>query len=175
MKSNLLSIFRRNIISRKDLLFIRIAKKNPLEDYSVPGWSPNSVIIENLFLDDPKAILKELKKRHYIVRFSEEQLSEALKTNTLDKLPQLYVDGVCCFQAESIKDWAETYGDDLYRMGYINKDGTLVDDTLKVWLVEGIPIPDIEDVEGIYVKPTKVKDITKEAIEILKGIYSKGV
>ena len=150
-------------------MYIRIASKNPILDHSVPGWAPNSVIIEQLChgLNDPQQMIEFLEAAGWVVEFTATQLAEAMQHNTLNLLPQLYVDAVCCFEADSIEEWARLYAEDLVRMGYITSAGNLAEPDLRVWQVEG-DIIDVEDCEGIYVKAVNARDITDKALEALK-------
>jgi len=157
-------------------MFIRVAKKNPTQDFSVPGRAPNSIIIKQVYWrpTDPQEIINRLLRAGWVVKFTAAELAEALEAGdaAVDALPQLHVDGVCCFEADSIEEWARECSDALFRMGYITPFGDLTEPDLRVWVVEGDPI-DIEDYEGVYVKSRSAKDITAEAVEILDDVHGE--
>lgn len=150
-------------------MYIRIAIKNPVEDYSVPGWAPNSIIIENtnaFALQDAKAIIDELEEKGLVVEFTREELQQALQNDTADELPQIHAGAVCCFKVDSVEEWLEEHYADLERMGYFS-DGHLADD-MRVWEVFGQE-KDTDDIEGVYVVVKNVKDITEEVLKALKN------
>jgi hypothetical protein len=151
-------------------MYIRIAKKNPKKDYSVPGWIPNNMLVgyfENN-LDNPTSqnIIEALKEDGWIVPFSTEELEKALGNDeALDSLPKIHVGAVCCFKADSIEEWIENYHNDLERMGYFHKKELLAE--MRVWEVFGKE-KDVDDMEGVYVIAKDAKDITEEVLKALK-------
>ncbi|HHV75521.1 MAG TPA: hypothetical protein GXX41_12985 [Thermoanaerobacterium sp.] len=143
-------------------MYIRIAKKNPVEDYSVPGWAPNSVIIENtnaFGTQDAEAIIEELEEKGLVVEFTKEELQQAIENDTVDELPQIHAGAVCCYKVNNLEEWLEKHYDDLERMGYFT-NGVLAED-MRIWEVFGKE-KDVDDIEGVYIVVEDAKDITNE-------------
>jgi hypothetical protein len=146
-------------------MYIRIAKKNPKEDYSVPGWAPNSVIIENtnaFATQDAEAIIEELEEKGLVVEFTAEELQQAIEDDTVDELPQIHFGAVATFKVNSIEEWLENHYNDLERMGYFT-DGQLLEG-MHIWEVFGEE-KDVDDMEGVYIIVEDAKDITEEAFK----------
>lgn len=151
-------------------MYIRIAKKNPVEDYSVPGWAPNSIIIENtnaFAAQDAESIIEELEEKGLVVEFTAEELQQALENDTVDELPQIHFGAVATFKADSIKEWIKNHYDDLERMGYF--DGKELLEDMRIWEVFGEE-KDVDDFEGVYVIAKDSKDITEEVLKRLEEL-----
>lgn len=149
-------------------MYIRIAQKNPVEDYSVPGWAPNSIIIENTTAfqqnKDAETIIAELEERGLVVEFTAEDLEKAIENNA-DELPQIHFGAVATFEAPSIEDWLSEYYNDLERMGYFS-DGQLLED-MRIWEVKG-QVKEVDDMEGVYIIAEDAVDITEKVSACLK-------
>ena len=143
-------------------MYIRIADKNPMKDVSVPGWAPNSVIIQNAAKYDNEGkiiidgIIDGIEENGLVVEFTQDELETALQQGTVDSLPQIHAGSVCCFETDSIEDWLNDCVPDLERMGY-----DINDPNLRIWQVWGEE-KDVADFEGTYVVPEKSEDITEK-------------
>jgi hypothetical protein len=174
--------------------YYRVAQKNPLNDFSIPGWAGSAFLVERerdrieeecgrrgQDLPDAKAlahlIVNGLEKQNFVVEFAESTLARHLAQGTLDKMrpTSIHARGVCCYAADDLEEWARHYAPDLAHTGYLDENFQLrkkpdFDKDLRVWEIEGND-DDMGDFDGDYVIPRSVRDVTSEAQKALLEIW----